>query len=178
MIDADVVVGDRREFESDDFMDAIDPVLPYGFRLAYGMLRNRDDAADVVQEATLNAWRHWRSFRTGADVRPWFLAIVANQCRQTVRQHWWSVVRKSDLVAQSSETGEAPSEEVDNLRRGLRKLSHADRLVLVLRYYLDLSFSDVAAMLHTSPAAARVRTHRALARLRPIIGSAEDLDDA
>src|SRR6267143_3499245 len=99
MLDTGAVMSDRRDVDSDAFMDAIHPLLPDAYRLAYGMVRSRDEASDVVQEATLNAWRHRRTFRPNADVRPWFLAIVANQCRQVLRQRWWSVLRRANPPA-------------------------------------------------------------------------------
>jgi RNA polymerase sigma-70 factor (ECF subfamily) len=87
------------------------------------------------------------------------------------------VLRRADLPAVAVEPEEARVDESERIRQGLRRLSHSDRLILVLRYYLDLSVSDVAATLRISPAAAKVRTHRALARLRAAIGPVEDLSD-
>ncbi|HAP89465.1 MAG TPA: hypothetical protein DCR15_06760 [Arthrobacter bacterium] len=63
------------------FMALLEPVLPGAFRLAFGMLRSEADAEDAVQESVLSAWRHFKRFRPGSDVRPWLLKIVANQCR-------------------------------------------------------------------------------------------------
>ena len=68
------------------FATSIEPLLPIAFRLAIGMLRNRDDAEDAVQEAALKAWRKRSTFRIGAEPRPWFLAIVANECRMLRRR--------------------------------------------------------------------------------------------
>lgn len=177
MLDAEAVMSDRRDIDSDSFMDAVDPLIPDAYRLAYGMLRRRDEAGDVVQEATLNAWRHRRSFRPGAEMRPWFLAIVANQCRQIVRQRWWSVISRPELPLVAPSHSETQADDSENLRHGLRELNHSDRLILVLRYYLDLSFKDVAKTLGISPGAARVRTRRALARLKPVIEATQELGD-
>jgi RNA polymerase sigma-70 factor (ECF subfamily) len=174
MFAAHTFIDDCRQIDSDTFMDALDPVLPDAYRLAYALLRNLDEAGDMVQEATLNAWRHRRSFRAGAPIRPWFLAIVANQCRRAMRDRWWSVLKRSDLTALTRHVDAAPVDEAENLRQGLLRLNARDRLVLVLRYYLDLSFEEVAATLRVSPSAARVRAHRALARLRGIIDIPEE----
>ena len=53
------------------------------------------------------------------------------------------------------------------LRRALNRLGRKDRLALVLRYYLDLPTDEVARTLGVTPVAARVRVHRALAKLKP-----------
>jgi RNA polymerase sigma factor (sigma-70 family) len=174
MLAADPAMDQSGHIDTDGFMDALDQVLPDGFRLAYAMIRNVDDAGDIVQEATLRAWRHRRSLRPGASIRPWFLAIVANQCRRTVKDRWWSVLKRSDLTAMAQQVDLARLDDTDSLRQGLLQLTERDRLILILRYYLDLSFEDVAATLKVSPGAARVRAHRALARLRPIIDIPEE----
>jgi len=148
------------------FAGSIEPLLPIGFRLAYAMLRSREDAEDAVQEAAMKAWHRRRTFRAGAEPRPWFLAIVANQCRMARRRKGWESLREA-TTAEAAATGPAEFEEADGLRRALARLSREDRLALVLRFYLDLPNEEVARTLNVSPAAARVRVHRALRRLRP-----------
>jgi RNA polymerase sigma-70 factor, ECF subfamily len=177
MSEANAVMHDKRDIGSDAFMNAIEPLIPVAHRLAYGMLRSRDEANDIVQDAILNAWRHRSSLREGSRIRPWFLAVVANQCRQAVRARWWSVIRRPDLPSVSRAEGRFEIDDVESLRQGLLKLPDRDRLVLVLRYYLDLSFEDMGSTLRISPQAARVRTHRALSRLRPIMDIPGDLTD-
>ncbi|TME90651.1 MAG: sigma-70 family RNA polymerase sigma factor, partial [Chloroflexi bacterium] len=66
------------------------------------------------------------------------------------------------------------SADVTDLRRAMSTLDAQTRMVLVLRYYLDLPHSEVARILGVSEGAARVRVHRALARLRPAIDVSED----
>src|SRR5258707_1384388 len=105
MSEANAVMHDKRDIGSDGFMNAIEPLIPVAHRLAYGMLRSRDEANDIVQDAILNAWRHRSSLREGSQIRPWFLAVVANQCRQAVRGRWWSVIRRPDLPSVSQPEG-------------------------------------------------------------------------
>jgi RNA polymerase sigma-70 factor (ECF subfamily) len=167
-------LGDKGEAV---FMSNIEPLLPMAYRLAYGLLRRPEEAEDAVQEATFNAWRRQATFRSGSEIRPWFLAIVANQCRQMTRAGWWSVIRLAEPGEEPAGTGGASSEDVWILRQAISRLSPADRLVLVLRYYLDLSYDEVAATLRISPPAARVRAHRALARLRPKVIVREEFED-
>lgn len=176
MLDANALMDGSRDVEGDAFMEQLEPVLPIAYRLAYALLRNRDDASDIVQESTLNAWRHRRSFRRDSPIKPWFLAIVANECRQAVRNRWWSVIRRPELSVADHED-ESELDDVRSLRHALLQLNHPDRLVLVLRYYLDLSFIEVAVVLNISPVTARVRTHRALGRLRPIMEVPKELSN-
>ena len=146
--------------DQDAFALGLEPLLPLAFRLAYAMLRHRDDAEDAVQEAAAQAWRKRNTFRSGSEVRPWFLAIVANQCRMAIR--------RSKRAAPEVVSPSAPDrEEAAMLRNALARLDMNSRLVIVMRYYLDLPFEEIARTLGVSSGAARMRVQRALGKLRP-----------
>jgi RNA polymerase sigma factor (sigma-70 family) len=152
------LAGDRSAFE-----ELIAPLMDPAYRLACGMLLDRDEAEDAVQEATLRAWLKLGSFRAGAAFRPWFLTIVANRCRDMRRSRWWSVLRGIDT--------ELPAPPRDlargvDLRQALTGLQVPERALLVLHYYLDLPLEEVARVLGVSPAAAKSRLYRVLRRLR------------
>jgi DNA-directed RNA polymerase specialized sigma24 family protein len=61
-------------------------LLAPGFRLACALLHDAATAEDVVQEAALKAWRKAGRLRPGSDPLPWFLGIVANECRSRKRE--------------------------------------------------------------------------------------------
>jgi RNA polymerase sigma-70 factor (ECF subfamily) len=61
------------------FDEVVLPHLDVAYRLARWLMRNGQDAEDVVQEASLRAFRYFRTF-TGGDGRAWFLRIVRNTC--------------------------------------------------------------------------------------------------
>jgi RNA polymerase sigma-70 factor, ECF subfamily len=150
------------------FAELLAPALDPAFRLAMTMLKDRSAAEDAVQEAALKSWRKLDRFRYGADLRPWFLAIVANECRTVRRSRWWQVIRTDEVEprepAASSEGGWAAS--ID-LNAALDKLPKHHLLTLTLYYHLDLPIEEVARVLGCSIGAARQRIHRALAALRP-----------
>ncbi len=128
------------------------------------MLNDRTAAEDAVQESALKAWRHQDRFRPGAELRPWFLAIVANECRSARRSRWWRVVRLADVW---SERRPDRLEERIDLNAALDRLPVQHLLVLSLYYHLDLPIEEVARVLGCSEGAARQRLHRALVVLRP-----------
>ncbi len=99
-------------------------------------------------------------------MKPWLLAIVANECRNQRRNRWSSVVTFADHAAAESTTTAELDAEASDLRKALYRLPYDQRLVLVLRYYLDLNFNEVAAILKISVKAAKARAYRALERLR------------
>jgi RNA polymerase sigma-70 factor (ECF subfamily) len=162
-----------RPHEAAELDDLLAPLMLPAYRLAFGMLRNREEAEDAVQDAALSAWKHRKRFRAGADPKPWFFAIVANRCRSTRRSPWSRLLRQASPVPQS-----APAPDVDSnldLRRAVNRLRHDDRLALVLRFYLDLPYEEIAAVLRISEAAARSRAQRAVRRLRPELSQSEEL---
>jgi RNA polymerase sigma-70 factor, ECF subfamily len=152
--------GDGRAFG-----ELLSPVIDPAFRLAMIMLNDRQAAEDAVQEAALKAWRKLDRFRSGSELRPWFLAIVANECRTTRRSRWWRVLRLPD-VSPDQIVRDRWAEQVD-LDRALDRLPRQHLLVLSLYYHLDLPIEEVARVLRCSEGAARQRIHRALAALRP-----------
>lgn len=151
--------GDR-EFES-----LIGPLVEPGLRLAFSMLGNRAEAEDATQDAITRAWRKLPQLRDRTQVRPWFLAIVANQCRNVRRTRWFTTVRLPSLFG-AARPAEPHVERLD-VERALARLPMADRQVLFMRYYLDLSVEEIAASLDISPAAAKGRIYRAAHRMRP-----------
>ncbi len=150
----------QRQFDT-----LVRPLVPPAYRLAFGLLQDRAEAEDAVQEAAFKAWRRFDSFRTEMDMKPWFLAIVANQCRSVRRARWWSVVRLAEPPALTA-LPEDRLAQTEDLRRALRRLSHRRRLAVILHFYLDLPFEQVAEIMGDSVEAARSRVYRALRELR------------
>lgn len=147
------------------FAELVAALVPAAQRLAYGMLQNTHDCEDAVQEATFKAWRAYPRLREESNVRAWFLKIVANECRQRRRNRWWSIVKvASPEVDVPARAGD--DEASMDLRRAVSRLPDGMRLAIVLRYYMDLPFDEVGAVLGVSGPAAKARVHRALVRLR------------
>jgi RNA polymerase sigma-70 factor (ECF subfamily) len=152
--------------DADSFSYLIQPLLDPAFRLAAVMLNDRPAAEDAVQEASIKAWRKLRQLRGDVDkLRPWFLSIVANECRMTRRKRWWSVIRVAE-VRLSTTSGGQPSEMVTDLQRAVARLSPKERLPLVLYFYLDMPLDEVARTLGVTPSGAKARIYRAAHRLR------------
>jgi RNA polymerase sigma-70 factor (ECF subfamily) len=147
------------------FDDLIGPLLEQAYRLAYGFLREQQAAEDAVQEAAVKAWIHIGRLREGSDLRPWFLTIVANQCRSVQRGRWWSVLKGVDIDHASSPGDDAPEGSMD-LQRVILGLQPADRALLILHYYHGLTLEEAAGVLRLSLGAAKSRLHRCLRRLR------------
>lgn len=162
--------GDRQAFEA-----LLRPLLLTGYHLAYSMLRDRTAAEDAVQEAALKAWRKIGSVRPGStSIRPWFLAIVANECRSARRRPWWRVVRMAEPHQAATVGNEDLLAGRADLARELGRLDPRDREVVFLFYVLDLPLEDVAQVLGIGPAGAKSRLYRAIGKLRWALEPAQE----
>lgn len=166
------LIRSSRSGDGSAFAQLLRPEYSAAFRVAYGLLHDVNEAEDAVQEAAFTAWKKLGNIREGSRLRPWFLAIVANHCRTVTKGRWWSMV-----LTDRSEA-EAPTVDLAagvDLRRALGRLGYDERLVLVLRYYVDMPYEEIAGVLGISAKAARTRAERALHRMRPILQVREAL---
>jgi RNA polymerase sigma-70 factor (ECF subfamily) len=160
-------LGDERAFE-----EILRPLIEPAYRLAFAMLREREAAEDAVQEMALKGWRYRSRIRPElGTVRPWLLAIVANECRMALRERWWSVLR-------FKEPPDRPGAERDlaadiDLQRAIDRLPYRDRLLLHLYFVLDLPIAEVAQVLGIGIGATKSRLHRVTRRLRPDLDTVE-----
>src|SRR5437762_10607680 len=128
------VLAQAVQGDAESFSRLIEPLLDPAYRLAAVMLADRGAAEDAVQEASVKAWRNIRQLRGDTEsLRPWFLSIVANECRMSRRTRWWSVIKLADV--REPETPAA--ETYTDLHSALLKLSPDERLPLLLHFYLD-----------------------------------------
>lgn len=140
-------------------------VLEPGYKLACGMLHDPHAAEDAVQEAALKAWRKLGQLREGQALRPWFLSIVANECREIRRSRWSSVLKFPETQASEAAVPDTFVRGME-LRRALRGLDRDKRLVLVLHWYLDLPLTEIAVITGASVHAVEARLNRGIRELR------------
>jgi RNA polymerase sigma-70 factor, ECF subfamily len=152
--------GDEAAFEA-----LIGPLVEPALRLAHSMLGDRWEAEDATQEAITRAWRRLDQLRPDMPLRPWFLSIVINQCRNMRRTRWFSTARIANIF-EGPRPHHTDVERVD-VARALARLPNHDRQALFLHFYLDLPIDEVALALGISASAAKGRIYRACHRLRP-----------
>jgi RNA polymerase sigma-70 factor (ECF subfamily) len=152
--------GDDNAFEI-----LLQPLLEPGYRLAGGMLQDHQAAQDAVQEAAFKAWRKLRQLRDGSEMRPWFLGIVANECRSVRRSRWSSVVKVVEPAKAESVSADSVVSGLE-LRNALRALDEKKRLALVLHWYLDLPLEEIATITGASVHAVEGQVQRGMHELR------------
>jgi RNA polymerase sigma-70 factor (ECF subfamily) len=171
-----------RRGDASAFEELVRHYQEIAYRTAYLVVGDADEARDAAQDGFLRAHAALGRFRAGADFRPWLLRIVANAARNRRR----SAARRTDLALRAfrdAASGDAaPSPEVlllaDERRRELlaaiNGLRLEDRLVIGLRWFLDLTEEEMAAVLDCPRGTVKSRLSRAMARLRAFLGEPDD----
>ena len=157
---------DERRFEL-----LVQPHLSDGFALAQALSTDRGSAQDAVQSAAFQAWRRMRQLRDDGSARAWFLAIVVNECRSSWRKRR-ALPSDAEPAVDAIIWPQAIDQRLD-VRSAMRRLKRDDRVVLSLRFLMDMSVEETAATLGISVSAVKARTARAAARFRELMGQTE-----
>jgi RNA polymerase sigma-70 factor, ECF subfamily len=145
--------------------------LDEAYRLATHILGAPADGEDAVHDAAVSAWRHWQDRRDHDRTEAWFRRIVVNACRDKIRAKGRLRMLPVGLAPQLprraiSPDGAVAVDERDALDRLLRPLGVDDRVLLTLRFSLDLTVPAIAAVLRVREGTVKSRLHRALASVR------------
>jgi len=155
------------------FEQTVLPHLRAAYNSAYWLLRNQDDAEDVVQEAYLRAFRFFAGYH-GGDSRAWLLKIVRNTCYNWLQQNRSRELAEPindeiDLIESLAPDPEAfliQSEDSEALRGALNDLPIEFREIVVLREFEDLSYKEIATIADIPIGTVMSRLARARKRLQ------------
>jgi RNA polymerase sigma factor (sigma-70 family) len=142
-------------------------------RLAHVMLGDRTAAEDVMHDAFYGLYQHWDKLADPRKAAGYLRTSVLNGCRSELRRSRRRKDRAADraladLAAQLDTSAEAAAVTAENrteVMAAIRRLSHRQREVLILRYYLDEPEAVIAELLGIGGSTVRSTLHRALAAL-------------
>jgi RNA polymerase sigma factor (sigma-70 family) len=168
------LVERARSGETSAYEDLVRRYQDLAHRTAYLITADAAEAEDAVQTGFVNAYRALHRFRPDTPFRPWLLTIVANEARNRRRAAGrraslalrLSEDRRRDDAAPSPEASVLAREPAEELLRAVNALRERDRVVIILRYFLDLSETEMAQVLACSRGTVKSRLSRALERLR------------
>ncbi|MFP4322240.1 MAG: RNA polymerase sigma factor [Anaerolineales bacterium] len=168
--------------ESDAFGELVRLYERPVFNLAYRMLGNSVEAEDAAQEAFIKAYSHLEGYDVSRSFKTWLLSITSNHCIDWLRKRRMTYLSIDEplpphpaLVSpQASPEAAAVAEErsayIQNL---LNNLPEEYRLVIILRYWYDFSYAEIADMQDTTESAIKSRLFRA----RQALAKQIDLDE-
>lgn len=147
---------------------------PRLFTLAISVMRNRDLAQEILQEAFINIWRSASSYHSGkGSVQVWLNVIVRNRCIDSLRQRT-SRIEEVDLIDWTELISDQPSplqalqtqHEAADLARCMNGLDSQQQRALTLAYFHGFSHSELAEKLAAPLGSVKSRVRRGLANLR------------
>jgi RNA polymerase sigma-70 factor (ECF subfamily) len=168
---AAILAGDREKFHL--------LILPYEgqlFRTAFALVKNAEEAEDVVQDAVLKAYRKLASFRGDSKFSTWLISITLNEARGRLRRDNRAIVDSLDeqreenadfTPAALTDWREIPlaaleRQEIRTLvQQAVAELPDSYREIVTLRDVEECSVNDTAQLLGISVALVKVRLHRA-----------------
>lgn len=164
-------VGTTPPPDFDQWVAARGPAL---LRLAYTLAGNAADAEDVVQDALSRALPRWSRISAMEDVDAYVRRMVVN-----AHTSWWRRWRRRESPVETVYDVETPEMadgvrvEYDERRRiwaACRALPEAQRTAVVLRYYEQLEYAEIAELTGVREGSVRSRVSRGLAALRVELG--------
>lgn len=147
------------------------------YDLAYRMLENHADAADLAQRTFVQAFLHHQSFKRESGFRTWLYQIGMNLCRNAIRDRARRVhedVHELELAGSHDIFAEVAGDELkDRLGRAIRTLPARQKEALVLRVYHDHAFAEIGTIMSCSEGTAKANYHHAVDKLRRALVSGE-----
>ncbi len=141
---------------SQQFAEEITAMQDVLYRVSYGLLLNRADCADAVQEALLRAWEKRHTLREEGYFRTWVIRILINECYTLMRR------RKRTLPLEALPEPIAPPDSGDpDLHDAIARLDAKLRLPVVLHYMEGYSVSEIADMLRVPGGTIKTRLSKA-----------------
>ena len=147
-------------------------VLPKAYRLAAIMLRDPSGAEDVAHDAVVAAWERRSSLRDPDALDAWFARIVANKCRDRLREGARHRIGEltPDLEPGTPDTSNEMANR-DELGRAIAALTPDEQIVLGLRFGHDLEVREIARRLGQPEGTIKSRLHLARQRLRSALAA-------
>jgi RNA polymerase sigma-70 factor (ECF subfamily) len=168
-----------------NFAEEVLPHLDSAYNLARWLVRNADDADDIVQDACLRAFRYFDGFQ-GADARAWLLKIVRNTSYQCLLKNraLQSATEFDEAIHSGSGTTDPEAlmlqqADAQMVEQALNALPTRSREVLVLRELEGLAYKEIAEVIGvpigtvmSSLSRARGRFRRAIVERLPSLPTA------
>lgn len=159
-----VLAGEQDAFEVlvERYKDAVQ-------NLAYRMLGNVTEAEDVTQEVFVRAYTQLATYKPAHKFSTWLLSIASHLAIDQLRRRRFLALPLEDVpflewiadLGTGPEQSALQGEQQDEIQAYLQRLPGKYRAVIVLRYWYDLSYEEIATALNLTPALVKARLHRA-----------------
>lgn len=177
MISDSALVMDIKAGNKKSFQELVERHKKGAYRMALGLVGNRDDAYDISQEAFLRVYKSASTYDTTQPFLPWFYTIIANLSRTWLKRRSRRDHRMVDIddTAHQLVSGDNPEqdlfrkEQIARLRRAIMGLSFDDREIIMLQHFRSMSYDEIAQLLNIPRGTVMSRLYYARKRLAKLM---------
>ena len=157
--------NDRSELSDAEFLQLIEAKSDSFYRVAYGYVRNPEDAKDIVQEAVCKAYAGKKRLRERDKFYPWFYRILAHTAVSFLRKHARAVAWEEELLEDPEPLEEHWSDRLW-VKDSLGRIEAKSRTVIVLKVYENMTFAEIAQILQKPENSVKSLYYRGLKSLK------------
>ena len=154
------------------FTDGVMEYQDRMYRIAFNMLRNEEDAKDVLQDTLLRAYSSLESLKNPEKFRPWIMQILVNcardACRKRSRTASIQLEEYTDFLL-CKENENEPTLDSMWLQEGIRQLDDKSRMILLLYYFEEIEIRDISQIMGMTVSAVKVRLSRTRQKLKKLL---------
>lgn len=156
------------------FTDFVREYQKAAFSVAYGKVRNPHDAEDVVQEVFAEAYRRRDRLNNPRKTSAWLFKLIAYRCNDHLRKKIRREKRELDYARSTNSNGESQdrADSNDGLLEAIEQLPEKYLMLVMLRYFADLSYVEISRMTGLTKAKIDHRLRIAKRKLRENLDSA------
>lgn len=162
------IIAKVRQGNANAFSCLVEKYQSMAFSIALRILRNKEDAEDVVQEAFLKTYRSLSSFRGEAKFSTWFYRIVyhaaLNKCRSPIKWVNYEIEASEADVDFSEECGVLQTMASDDRKRIVQQVLDAmlpeESLLLNLYYFQECTIAEIAQITDLNESHVKVKLFR------------------
>lgn len=162
-------VSKAKKGNKEAFLGLIDENRLNLYRVARGILTDKEDIEDALQNTIIKSFQKINSLEKNEYFRTWLIRILINECNEILRKN----KRVTHLDDNTDTEIYSDSYENMDLTRAINSLSEELRLTTVLFYFEDMSLKDVAKILKIPEGTVRSRLTRARGKLREVMSEVE-----
>ena len=144
------------------------------YRMAYVYMKNREDAMDVVQETAYRSFKYVHTLKEPAYFKTWLIRILINSAHDVLKKRPEEVVVEPHLFVVEMD------EHIDvkiTLEAVMHYLTKEEKDVILLKYYEDYTFEQIADVLQLKLGTAKTILYRALKKLKLALQQEEGYDE-
>ena len=160
-----------RARDGDDlaFQEVVNAYQRPVFNLCYRMLGNAQEAEDAAQETFLKAYRNMKRYDPDRKFLNWILSIASNHCIDRLRRRRLQIISLDEMLPRFENPASNPGPEEamtdlelqEDVREILEQLGSTDKAAVMLRYWYEYSYEEIAEALSLTVPAVKSRLHRA-----------------